>query len=411
MALTLSLICLVLLMDAVRSGNVDYSVVSVPSTSIESPVEYGVDVSFPIHSLSINEDVSKDVLSPLGDRQAFYDSFMQSCFDIFDQEACQRSEERRIAMNREQPPKMSNYTDTGYRKLRVPDALWERIQAFWEANRHQSQEEVWDTANTYTNNWQSPPHMITVQNSSLVGGGPDLADAIWEAARVILSEWTGQAELTPTSLYGIRIYHENAILSTHVDRLPLVSSVIINVAQDVDEPWPLEVIGHNGKAKNVTMVPGDMVLYESHSILHGRPFALQGRYMANIFIHFEPLGYSENHGEKEAATSTTKFTTGSTAAHLAAHQGDLLTLLKEIVTEADLVHVQDENGWTPLHEGAAEGHLDVVKLLLDNGADKNAKTSELGGTPLWWAKQSLESNHPVIEFLQNLGAMDVGPEL
>jgi hypothetical protein len=39
--------------------------------------------------------------------------------------------------------------------------------------------------------------------------------------------------------------------------------------QDVDEPWPLEVIGHDGKAYNVTMEPGDLVLYESHSILHG----------------------------------------------------------------------------------------------------------------------------------------------
>jgi hypothetical protein len=53
------------------------------------------------------------------------------------------------------------------------------------------------------------------------------------------------------------------------DRLPLVSSAIINVAQDVDEPWPLEVIGHDGKAYNVTMEPGDLVLYESHSIIHG----------------------------------------------------------------------------------------------------------------------------------------------
>jgi hypothetical protein len=59
------------------------------------------------------------------------------------------------------------------------------------------------------------------------------------------------------------------VLATHVDRLPLVSSAIINVDQDLDEPWPLEVIGHDGKAHNVTMLPGDLVLYESHSVLHG----------------------------------------------------------------------------------------------------------------------------------------------
>jgi hypothetical protein len=55
---------------------------------------------------------------------------------------------------------------------------------------------------------------------------------------------------------------DGAILAPHVDRNPLVSSAIINVDQDVDEPWPLEVIGHDGIAVNITMEPGDLVLYE-----------------------------------------------------------------------------------------------------------------------------------------------------
>merc|ERR1712174_29093 len=109
-----------------------------------------------------------------------------------------------------------------------------------------------------------------------------------------IRDWTGK-NLKTTSLYGIRVYEEGAILATHVDRLPLVSSAIINVDQDVDEPWPLEVIGHDGKAYNVTMEPGDMVLYESHSVLHGRPFPLKGRFFANLFVHFEPTGHSLRH--------------------------------------------------------------------------------------------------------------------
>jgi prolyl 4-hydroxylase len=32
------------------------------------------------------------------------------------------------------------------------------------------------------------------------------------------------------------------------------------------------------------------VLYESHSVIHGRPFPLQGRFYANVFLHFEPVG-------------------------------------------------------------------------------------------------------------------------
>ena len=66
-----------------------------------------------------------------------------------------------------------------------------------------------------------------------------MKQAIWNAAQETIQEWTGQ-ELTPCSLYGIRIYREGSVLATHVDRLPLVSSAIINVAQDVDEPWYVE---------------------------------------------------------------------------------------------------------------------------------------------------------------------------
>jgi hypothetical protein len=36
------------------------------------------------------------------------------------------------------------------------------------------------------------------------------------------------------------------------------------------------------------MEPGDMVLYESHSVIYGHPFPLKDCFFDNIFIHFEP---------------------------------------------------------------------------------------------------------------------------
>jgi hypothetical protein len=143
--------------------------------------------------------------------------------------------------------------------------------------------------NTYVNHWEGKSYMVNVADPQLKHGGYVLKQHIWNAARDTLTEWTGH-QMAECSLYGIRVYREGAVLAPHVDRLPLVSSAIINVDQDVDEPWPLEVIGHDGKAHNVTMLPGDLVLYESHSIIHGRPFPLKGRFMANVFIHFEPIG-------------------------------------------------------------------------------------------------------------------------
>lgn len=113
--------------------------------------------------------------------------------------------------------------------------------------------------------------MVSVEDKNIPGAGYELKSAIWDAAKPIIEEWTGM-EQQPSSMYGIRVYTEGAILSPHADRLPLVSSCIINVAQDVDEEWVLEVFDREGNSVNVTMAPGDMVLYESGSLIHGVSF-------------------------------------------------------------------------------------------------------------------------------------------
>lgn len=169
---------------------------------------------------------------------------------------------------------------------------------FWESNEGEEEAERWPAGNTYVNHWDSPTYMLPLANPKLKGGGKDIQRTVLDSVQQALQAWTGQS-LVFTSLYGVRVYKEGAILSPHIDRLPLVTSAIINIAQDVDEPWPLEVIGHDGTATNgktkyftatgcnllhtsfllqylvifnvsVTLEPGEMVLYESHSVLHGK---------------------------------------------------------------------------------------------------------------------------------------------
>ena len=65
--------------------------------------------------------------------------------------------------------------------------------------------------------------------------------------------------------------------------------VVINVDQDVDEPWPLLILDHDDNEHFVEMQPGDMVLYESAKLLHGRPSPFIGRHYENIFVHYKPL--------------------------------------------------------------------------------------------------------------------------
>lgn len=79
------------------------------------------------------------------------------------------------------------------------------------------------------------------------------------------------------SLCEIRIYTEGSMLAPRVDRNPLFSSPIINI---VDEPYPRGDCAR--RHRNVSMLPGDLVIYESQSVIHGRQFHLKGKFMANV---------------------------------------------------------------------------------------------------------------------------------
>lgn len=61
----------------------------------------------------------------------------------------------------------------------------------------------------------------------------------------------------------------------------------------------------------------------------------------------------------------------------------------------DSVHLRDADGATPLHHAAELGDRDCVALLLDAGADINARDSRFGATPAGWA----------IEYLRARGAL------
>ena len=135
------------------------------------------------------------------------------------------------------------------------------------------------------------------------------------------------------------------------------------------------------------MQPGDMVLYESHSVVHGRPFPLKGRYFANVFIHFQPV-LGEDFGsmpsyiipnspeaKKWERENRNDDDFGPTEAHRLAAAGDVKSL-KAIASSKmrDILFRPDENGWEPIHEAARSNRVDAVKFLLKEGADADTRT-------------------------------------
>ncbi|GAX15295.1 hypothetical protein FisN_8Hh408 [Fistulifera solaris] len=114
--------------------------------------------------------------------------------------------------------------------------------------------------------------------------------------------------------------------------------------------------------------------------------------------------------QEEQVESPQVVLTTESARHAAA-QG-LVEELKHHLKEEDVL-ATDENGWAALHEAARAGHLDAVKTLLDHGADVHARTGKQqdGGSVLHWAKRFLGEDHAVVTYLEQLGAIDIGPEL
>jgi prolyl 4-hydroxylase len=109
-------------------------------------------------------------------------------------------------------------------KIRTPNDLFRKIFAFYKRNKDKEKVE-WDHINTYHNMWEAPPTIVHLNQPLNDGGGMDFQTELWNLIKPILQEWTGQ-RLSPVSLYGIRIYHNNSILAPHVDRMPLVASCI-----------------------------------------------------------------------------------------------------------------------------------------------------------------------------------------
>ena len=402
--LTLLLCVLAFASGGESSDNADEQLSSRAGTT------YGVDVSIPIHHHRFrDDDPSLSNGGPMAHRRRFYRDLMNTwkqklIMEGQDPSEADEAEEDRIQGNLEQPALVVNYTSTGYLKVTAPKEVSDILTQFWESNKHLQEEE----GNTgIINQLDIPTAMVSLDDESLRGSGERIKQAIWDATRPIVSDWTGQ-QLVGSSVYGLRVYKEGSVLLPHVDRLPLVCSAIINVAQSVEEPWPLEVYDRQGKAVNITLSPGEMILYESHSLIHGRPFPLKGEYYVNLFVHFEPVStgvfpppyivpgtdpdlidvyYTQelkgNEAAREDYDEDDDGDDGDDAkldnwseneedwepAHYAAYKGNVEALRIYLDGHQVKVDDRDDDGWTLLAYAAHSGHVEAVRFLVEIGAN------------------------------------------
>jgi ankyrin repeat protein len=84
----------------------------------------------------------------------------------------------------------------------------------------------------------------------------------------------------------------------------------------------------------------------------------------------------------------------------AVKRGALEEVRAIVQSRPDLIHAKDETGATALHYAAFDGRRDIVRLLVQFGADINATDDKFGATPAGWA----------IEYIREMGGF-LGIEL
>ena len=94
--------------------------------------------------------------------------------------------------------------------------------------------------------------------------------------------------------------------------------------------------------------------------------------------------------------------------HNACYRNEMGPIRRYVSDQGDDIHATDGRGWTGLHYAAANGHVEVCRFLVENGADTAKRTSD-GKTALDCA---LEYNHPmVVAVLDPAKAKELGEEL
>lgn len=170
-------------------------------------------------------------------------------------------------------PKFTSKGFTEPKKLDV--TLYDKIYKFYKNNYHKAYVENKDESK-YTKNF----------NNIIIKLDDYIINEITNHFMNLIKLWSKIENLEHTSTFGIREYKKNSILPLHTDRKDThILSAIINIEQDKE--WNLEIYDHALNRHLISLKPGEYILYESATCLHGRPTNFKGNKYANIFTHFK----------------------------------------------------------------------------------------------------------------------------
>jgi len=182
-------------------------------------------------------------------------------------------------------------TPKGYKVVDIPKDTWEFIQKMWkEVQSEGPQEEIFDGKEGIITGQGVTSHLYSLDKVSL------LRDELHDMLLPMHEEFCGE-KLEKTFIYGVREYLKGANLIQHKDRIEThhISSIILldkNLkcgckTKELGADWALDFQTHDGTWEKVYLEPGQMVLYESTTCLHGRNDRFEGTYYRNFFVHYK----------------------------------------------------------------------------------------------------------------------------
>ncbi|MEO0367317.1 MAG: GlcNAc-transferase family protein [Pseudomonadota bacterium] len=185
---------------------------------------------------------------------------------------------------RELSDSIPQFTRAGIKKMPMPKKLFSKLRHFYRKERLGSTKNEFVPGEFLANAGAEAP-------SKKIELTEELRTLCHQSLLAICEEWSEQS-LGVTAVYGIRDYVRDTTLKSHTDtQTTHIISAILNVDQQVDEPWPLQIEDHMCRLNEVFLEPGEMLLYEGARLAHGRTAPLKGESFANIFVHFCPSGY------------------------------------------------------------------------------------------------------------------------
>jgi hypothetical protein len=173
-------------------------------------------------------------------------------------------------------------TENGFTVVDCPAEIWKKILEIYELAKQEPHTEGFPGKDEVIHGGETGIFRLDFHERK--------RDVIHRALQPLHEEWA-KRDLIPSAVYGIRSYYDGTSLIMHRDIVQThhISSIII---VDTDErlPWPLHIEDHDGNEHKIYTKPGQIILYESATCLHGRPTPFAGNYYNNFYVHYKFAG-------------------------------------------------------------------------------------------------------------------------